>query len=108
MHYLVKNDTGPQLKFTLTDDVSGDPINITGGSVLMHFRQIDTTTILFTRTAYINPGDALNGICYIQWNASDLDRAAGMYEAEVEVTMSSGLRQTVYETLTFTMRDQFT
>jgi hypothetical protein len=105
MHYLVKNDTGPQLRLTLTDDISGDPIDLTGGSVTMHFRKMDTTALLFSRVAYIS--DAVNGICVIQWSAPDLNRAAGLYEAEIEVIDSGGARQTVYETISFTLRDEF-
>lgn len=105
MIYLVQGDTGPQLKFTITETDSGTAIDLTGGSVTMHFRAAGTTTVLFSRAATLT--DPSNGEAVLTFQSTDLDRNPGSYEAEVEVVLASGLRQTIYETLAFTLREDF-
>lgn len=103
---LVSDDTGPQLQFTITDNATGAAQNLTGSTVSLHFRAVDTTTNLFTRAAVVT--DAANGVATLQWQASDLaNRAAGDYEGEIEVVLADGTRQTVYDTLQFRLREDF-
>jgi hypothetical protein len=103
---LVQGDTGPQIRVLLTDETSGDPIDLTGATVTMHFRATDTTTVLFSRQAYLpNPGA---GEAVFQFQTGDLDQPEGSYEAEVEVhNTSTGFRQTVYDLLKFKLRADF-
>jgi len=104
---LVRGDTGPQIKLTITDEATGAVADLTDGSAVLHFRAEDSTTLLFSRNLNIPSGTADEGIAYIQWGADDLDQTPGDYEGEVEVTFGSGLRQTVYDTLKFRIRDEF-
>lgn len=104
---LVQGDTGPQLRLTLTDESTGEAIALSGATVRLHFRQAGSDTVLFTRTAYINPTTADQGVCIIPWQTGDLDRDEGSYEGEVEAVFNDGMRQTVYDILKFYIRTDF-
>jgi hypothetical protein len=103
---LVRKDTSPQLKLTLTDTITGNAINLTGATVTLHFRAAESTTLLFSRPAIVlSPATA--GIAVVAWQTTDLDRDAGDYEGEVEVVMADGSRETMFDVLQFTLRDDF-
>jgi hypothetical protein len=104
---LVRGDTKPQLRLTLTNETSGQPINLTGATVTLHFRAADANTILFSRPALVNPQYATEGICYINWEEGDLDQEMGNYEGEIEIVLSDGSRETLYEILKFKLREDF-
>lgn len=103
---LVRGDTRPQVKLTLTDETTGLPIDITGATVLMKFRAVGSTTLVDTLTGTVINGAA--GVVVIPWNPTTLAVDAGDYEGEVEVTYSSGQGvQTVYDLLKFKVREDF-
>lgn len=103
---LVQGDTAPQLKLVLTDDITQQPINLTGCSVTLHVRASGSSTLAFSRPATIlSPADAAAGIAYIQWGATDLERAPGNYDSEIEIITATGLRETVYDFVTLTIRE---
>ena len=103
----VQGDTGPQIKLTLTNDDTGTATDLTGASVTLHFRAAGDTTVLFSRLLYVNAGTSTAGEAILQWQTSDLDQVAGVYEGEVEVVKADGLRETLYETLRFRIREDF-
>lgn len=104
---LVQGDNAPQLKLTLTDSTTGDPINLTGATVTLHVKPKDSSILSFSRPATIlTTQDGVAGICYIQWSNTDLDRAAGYYDAEVELYWAgSGVRETIYDMLVILIRE---
>lgn len=104
---LVQGDTGPQLRFTLTDEDTGLASDLTGATVTLHFRAAGASTVLFSRAAYINPNTATSGVCILQWNTGDLDVTAGDYEGEIEIVRSTGVRETIYDVLKFKVREDF-
>lgn len=103
---LVRDDTGPQLRLTLTDSLTGNAVDLTGATVTLHLRAVDTTTVLVSRDATIT--SPLTGVAIIAWQATDLDLDAGEYEGEVETVLASGLRETIFDLLQFTVREDFT
>jgi hypothetical protein len=106
--YFVQSDTLPQIKLTLTDEVTSSPRNLTGKQVSLHAKPSTGTGVAFTRPASLdlNGTDRANGIAYIVWQDGDLNRPAGTYTAEIEIyDSSSGARETVYETLTLIIRE---
>jgi hypothetical protein len=103
---LVRDDTGPQLRLTLTDSLTGSAVDLTGATVTLHLRAVDTTTVLVSRNATITA--PLTGVAVIVWQATDLNLAAGEYEGEVETLLASGLRETIFDLLQFTIREDFT
>lgn len=107
-YYLVQGDDAPQIKVTLTRDVTGDVIDITNKTVRLKFRKKGTQTVLSTITSSSTGSDLTSGIAIFVWGSSDLDINAGNYEGEVEMTDdSSGVVETVYETLDFVVREDF-
>lgn len=104
---LVKDDTGPQLRLEFIDTYTGEPTNLQGGSVTLHFRAVNTTTALFSRDALVL-SPASNGVAVLVWADGDLNQAAGDYEGEIEVVLASGIRETQFDLLQFTIREDFT
>ena len=104
--YLVQGDTGPQLRLEFIDTYTGEPTNLQGATVYLHFRAVDSTTLLFTRQAIIQ-SPASNGIAIVAWASDDLNQSAGDYEGEIEVILSSGIRETQFDLLQFTIREDF-
>ena len=119
---LVQGDTNPVLNFTLRDSktaVAGKTldendsstwavINITGYSIELKFRALNSTTALFTEALGIT--SAAGGTCYMIWPADSLDVAAGIYEGELQITDTASTParvQTVYDKLKFKVREQF-
>lgn len=102
---LVQGDTGPQIKLSLTDETTGEPINLEGATVTLHFRNAGGTSALFSNTLYVNPQNAAEGSAIVVWGDDDLNIDAGDYEGEIEIFWSAtGLRQTVYDLLKFKVR----
>lgn len=102
---LVQGDTLPQVLVTLTDEVTGLPVNVAGASAVMRFRALGTTTLLDTLVGVVL--NAANGELVFSWGPTTLNVEPGDYEGEVEVTFSNGARQTVYELLKFKVREDF-
>jgi hypothetical protein len=62
-------------------------------------------TFALTKTATILA--PTTGVAYIDWVDGDLSMAAGNYEAEVEVYYAgNNFRQTVYDFISLTIREQ--
>jgi len=104
---LVQGDTGPQVQVTLTDEVTGDPINLSGATAALHFRSEATGVTLFSRALVIPVSTATQGLATVVWGATDLDQDPGDYEGEIEVVLATGVRQTVYDTLKFRLREDY-
>lgn len=103
---LVRNDTGPQISLTLTDESTGAAINLSGATATLHFRAVGGPT-LFSRALTIPAPTATQGVAIVVWQVGDLDHPAGYYEGEVEVLSATGQRQTVYDPLQFRIREDF-
>ena len=102
---LVANDTRPQLRLTLTDETTNQPIDLTGSAVRMYFRQVGSETILDTLSGVVtNP---LGGEVIFMWKSTSLAVEPGDYEGEVEITDALGGRQTMYDLLKFKVRKDF-
>lgn len=103
---LVQGDTAPQLKLVLTDDITLQPINLTGASVTLHVRPAGSSVLAFSRPATVlSSADAALGIAYIQWEPTDLERAPGSYDSEIEIITQAGLRETVYDFVQLFIRE---
>lgn len=106
---LVQGDTGPQLKITLVREDTGLPVDISEATTRFKFRRVGTDVILTTLESVASAEDGANGIALFVWDQGDLDQPPGKYEAEVEVSFTQGIGEieTVYETLQFTLREDF-
>lgn len=106
---LVRNDTGPQIKLTLVDDVSEDAVDLTGAGVTVYVRPISSTgAVSVTREAEVlDSVDAADGKATVIWETGDLDLKAGDYGMEVKVTFPDATVQTVWELLRLRIREPF-
>ena len=116
---LVQGDTKPELNFTLQDSktaIAGKTlddddsstwaiIDITGYTIKLKFKALNSATVLFTESLAIISGSG--GTCSMIWPADSLDITAGIYEGELELTDGSSKVQTVYDKLKFKVREQF-
>jgi len=104
---LVKGDERPVIVLTLTDDVTGSPIDLSLGTttVTVKFRKAATTTVLNTISCNKLSGGT-TGQVQFSFVGGVLDVDAGMYEGEVIINFD-GQVQTVYDTLRFTVRENF-
>ncbi len=103
---IVQGDTGPQIRCSLTDASTGEPIDLTGAQAFMHVRQVGEEALAFSLPLYINPEFASTGQAIAIFRPGDWDRDAGEYEAELEVVnTSTGFRQTVFELMRFKLRE---
>lgn len=104
---LVQGDTGGSLVCTLTDENSGVPLDLTGATCRLKFRQLGSSVIRSTLVGTVINGAA--GIVEFYW-ASDpnsLSGDAGDYEGEIDITFPNGNIQTVYDILKFKLRAGF-
>jgi hypothetical protein len=104
---LVQGDTRPVMEITLSDEFTGAPIDITGATVRLKFRELGSETVRSTLVGInVSP---IDGVVAFSW-ADDADALAGdpgPYEAEIEITFSDSTIQTVYEKLKFYVREDF-
>ena len=101
---LVRGDTRPKIRVNLTDEVTGEAIDLTGATVLMLFRKVGESTLTDTLTGVVVGGV---GDVVFTWNTNSLAES-GEYEGEIQVDFpSGGGRQTVYSPLKFSVRDDF-
>lgn len=105
--YFVQSDTLPQIKLTLTDQVTNTAKDLTGKTVYIHVKPAVGNGVAFSREATYQLGtDRANGIAYIQWLDGDLNRPAGTYNAEIEIYDAvSGGRETIYDLITIVLRE---
>lgn len=104
---LVKGDAYPTITLTLTDEDSGDPIDVSAltTTVYLKFRAAGSTTLIDTITCAIV--DGANGIVSFDFVGGALaDVDAGLYEGEIEIDFS-GSTHTIWDVLKFRVRDEF-
>lgn len=120
---LVQGDVRPQLVFSVTDESSGDPIDVSAATTVVRvkFRQVGAPTVKATMQCgklagklnadgtinYAIPYDVpgVGGRVFMDWIAGALD-TAGDFEAEIEIDFGSGETHTLYDLLKFKVRPQ--
>ncbi len=104
---LVQGDTRPSLQITLTDEKTGTPLNLTGTTLVLKFREAGAEVLVGTVPGSVV--DPVNGVCVFHWSAvpNILDGEPGSYEGEIEIGYPDGTTQTVFGTLRFYLRAQF-
>jgi hypothetical protein len=104
---LVEGDEKPVIVVTLTDDLTGSPIDLSLSTtvVTIKFRESGTTTLLSTiSTSKLSGGTT--GQIQFNFAGGVLNVDPGMYEGEIVINFN-GEVQTVYDTLRFTVRESF-
>lgn len=108
MFYLVKDDVGTQILATLTREDDGNAVDLSDATVKLYFRKKGTTAILTTLTSISNAEDLELGRAIFAFANGDLDVEEGKYEGEIEATFTSGNVESVFETIDFYVRADFT
>jgi len=104
---LVKGDELPQITLTLTDDVAGSALDLSANttSVSIKFKLKGGTSTLSTiSTTKLTTG--ADGKIFFNFAGGVLDVDPGEYEGEIVINFN-GSYQTVYDTLSFRVRDNF-
>jgi hypothetical protein len=103
---LVQGDTAPDIDITLTDEDTGAAINVSNGGdvVKLYFRKVGETTLEATITA-TKPNGGADGLVRFTWPSTALEDE-GAYQGEIEITFSTGKKQTMYDILKFKVREQ--
>lgn len=104
---LVQGDTRPALVCNITDDTTGNVIDISGATVLLKFRALGATTLQATVIGSVTDGPNGQVTFYPATAPEMLAGAAGDYEGEIEITFAGGQIQTVYDVLKFRVRQEF-
>ena len=104
---LVQGDTGPDIQVTLTRQDTGEAQDLTGATVLMHFRRANRDSALFTVQGQSTAEEQVNGIAVFAFSGDQLNQVPGEYQAEFEVTFASGDRETVFEGIDFVIRKDY-
>lgn len=104
---LVQGDTKPALVCVVTDDTTGEALNITGATVRLKFRAAGATTLTATVTGTVTDGVAGQVVFYPATAPEMLQGEPGDYEGEIEITFSDSTVQTVFDLLKFKVREDF-
>ena len=104
---LVQGDTRPAIVCTLTDEVTGAVINITGAVPRLKFRAAGATTLTATVVGTVTDGEAGKCVFHPASAPEMLQSEPGDYEGEIEITFSDSQVQTVYDLLKFKIREDF-
>jgi hypothetical protein len=103
---LVQNDTRPAIVCTLTDDVTGLPISVTGATPRLKVREVGSTTLQATLEGTVTDGSNGVVVFYPALSPEMLEKA-GDFEGEIEIEFSDGQFQTLYDILKFKIREDF-
>ena len=100
---LVTGDNLPYVRLTLTNE-DGTPIDLSAGTttVNVYFREVGGSTTTTLSCTKLNGGSDGR----VQFTFGSALTKAGRFEGEVEIDFN-GQKQTVYEPLKFTVREQF-
>ena len=104
---LVKGDELPQITLTLTDDVANAALDLSASSTVVTIKfklKGGTSTLSTISTTKLT--DGTDGKVFFNFAGGVLDVDPGEYEGEI-VTNFNGSLQTVYDTLSFRVRDNF-
>ena len=105
---LVQGDSAPQIKAIITRDDTGAAVDFSGGSARMRFRKKGTTVLIATLNAADIGTNFANGIAIFSFSDTDLaDLDAGYYEGEIEITYSTGLKETIFDVQNYQVRRDF-
>ena len=106
--FLVKNDSGSQIKATITRSDTGAVVDLLATTPKLKFKKKNTATVLSTiNSSTTAAADKEAGICQFAFTGSELAIMSGDYVGEIEITFSDGTIETIFEELEFTVREDF-
>jgi hypothetical protein len=106
--YLVQGDNGSQVKVILTRDDTGAPVDLTGATVTLKFKKKNTGLVLSSiNSINFDPDELEAGVAIFLFDTTALDIASGNYVGEIQITLSNGNIETVFEQLEFLIREDY-
>ena len=105
---VVKGDTGPQLKATVTRSDTGEAF-VGSGSINLRIRKKGTTTIISTIPLDSGTSNLATGTLTFPLSSflTDNNTTEGFYEAEIEFTLTGGDIMSVFELIDIKVREDF-
>lgn len=106
---LVRGDTRTHINVKLTDEATGDPIDLSANNtvVTVLFRAVTAETVLATlATEKVTSGNDHAGRFRFNFPGNTLDVPAGYYEGEIKVMFGSE-QMRVFTPLKFFVREPF-
>lgn len=105
---LVRGDSAPQIKATITRADTGAAVDFSGGSARMRFRRKGATALIATLNAADIGANFANGIAIFSFSDNDLvGLSSGYYEGEIEITYLTGLKETIFDVQNYQLRGDF-
>ena len=101
---LVQGDNLPTIRMTLRHG-DGAPMNLVNADVVVHFRRTGESQVLSAIPCAKTNGGTSGEVSF-NFPGQTLNVEPGAYEGEIEIDFG-GEKQTVYDTLKFTVRAQF-
>ena len=105
---VVKGDTGPQLKATVTRSDTGEAF-IGSGSINLRIRKKGTTSIISTIALDAVLSNLSSGTLVFPLSAflTDSSTTEGFYEGEIEFTLADNSIMSVFELIDIKVREDF-
>jgi hypothetical protein len=103
---IVQGDTKPDITLTLTDQITGDPLDLSAATTIVDVKFRPTGSEDVPSIIHCTKVDAPNGVVRFDFSGGVLDIEPGTYEAEIEVSFN-GATHTVYDVLKFRVRAEF-
>ena len=105
---VVKGDTGPQLKATVTRSDTGEAF-IGSGTIRFRIRKKGTTTIISTIDLDGTASSLSTGSLVFALSSflTDSNTTEGFYEGEIEFTLGDGSIMSVFELIDIKVREDF-
>ncbi len=100
---LVQGDSGLNLRVNLSR-ADGSSLNLSGASANLYVKKRKSKNLEFTIAGSVNSED---DYVIFSFNNNELDITPGEYFGEVEVSLSEGVVQTVYDLIKFNIRQEF-
>jgi hypothetical protein len=106
---IVKGDTAPSVKTSLTRQDTGAPFDVAGHQVQLHIRKKGTTAVISSISASSSNALAAGDLLFpLEAFLTDASCQEGFYEAEVELTLPDNKVMSTFELINIKVRDDFT
>ena len=103
---VVQGDTKPDITLTLTDQITGNPLDLSSSTTIVRVNFRLTGSVDAPSVIVCTKVDAANGVVRFDFSGGILNIEPGTYEAEVEVSFN-GATHPVYDVLKFRVRADF-
>lgn len=106
---IVKGDTGPSLRTSLTRQDTGAAFDVAGHQVQLHIRKKGTTVVISSIAASSGSSLPAGDLSFpLETFLTSSECEEGFYEAEVELTLPDSKIMSTFEIINLKVRNDFT